>query len=337
MKSMIYGAGSLGTILGALLSEKGADVTLVSRNADHINRMKEAGATIVGGMEKTIPVKACLPNEIEGKFDLIFLMTKQTGNAGTAQALLPYLSETGVFCCMQNGIPELNLRGVVPDEKILGAIIQWSATFRGPGVSELTSPGDSVNFILGSLISPNEERLELTKEYLSLAGETVIDPDLIALRWSKLLVNAAVSAFSSSLGLSCGGILGSERMRDLSLSLLRECIDVGHAHGVVFRPVNGYDIAGLLYAPSPEQVPDREARMHEAFDPIANAVSSILQDLRRGRKTEIHAISGIVCREGRALGIPTPYNDRVVQVIERIESGELGCSEINLAEYADLP
>ena len=336
MRSMIYGAGSLGTILGAMLTERGADVVLVSRNEAHIRALKAEGASVTGSIQRKVPVSACLPEEISGSFDQILLMTKQLENARIAGALLPRLAPGGAFCCLQNGIPELSLRGVVPDGQILGGVIPWSATLRGPGVSELTSPADSVRFTIGSPFARCPDALERTRALLSLAGRTEVDGDLLSMRWSKLLVNASVSALSSSLGLPCGGVTHDPALQELCLRVLRECVDVGRAQGVSFRPVNDYPVAQALYFRNGEELRRARERLPEAFDSIRGSVSSILQDLRRGRRTEVRAISGVVCRAGREAGIPTPFNDRVVSVIERIESGALPCGPGNLREYEDL-
>lgn len=336
MRSMIYGAGSLGTILGALLAEQGADVLLVSRNAAHIEALKTSGAAISGSMQKTVPVRAALPAEISGTFDLIFVMTKQLDNPGIVRFLLPYLTEGGVFCCLQNGIPELALQGVVANEIILGGVIPWSATWQGPGVSALTSPADSVRFTIGSPFAENPAALQKAAEVLSLAGRTEIESDLLSMRWSKLLVNASISAVASSLGLPCGGVTHDPAVQQLGLRVMKECIDVGRAQGVAFRPVNDYHIAEELYFTNKAELLAAQQRMPVMFDSIRGAVSSVLQDLRKGNPTEVHAISGIVCQCGRRCGIPTLFNDRVVSVIERIECGELSCTPENLREYADL-
>lgn len=336
MRSMIYGAGSLGTILGATLAERGADVLLVSRNAAHIEALRTKGAAITGSIQKTVPVQACLPEEISGSFDVIFLMTKQLDNPGIARFLAPYLAPEGVFCCLQNGIPELALRGVVEDRKILGGVIPWSATWKGPGVSELTSPADSIRFTIGSPFVEQPEVLERVAGVLSLAGKTEVDEDLLSMRWSKLLVNASISALSSSLGLPCGGVTHDPAVQLLGLRVLKECIDVGHAQGVRFRPVNDYPIAEELYFADEAGLRAAQEKMPAAFDSIRTSVSSVLQDLRKGKTTEVQAISGIVCRSGRECGIPTPFNDRVVAVIEGIQRGELACSPENLKEYEDL-
>ena len=336
MRSMIYGAGSLGTILGALLAEQGADVLLVSRNTAHIEKLKSSGATISGGMQKTVPVQAALPAEISGTFDVIFIMTKQLDNPAIVRFLSPFLAEAGVFCCLQNGIPELALKGVVADEKILGGVIPWSATWQAPGISALTSPANSIRFTIGSPFAENAAALQMTANLLSLTGKTEIEPDLLSMRWSKLLINASISAVASSLGRPCGGVTHDPAVQQLGLRVMKECIDVGRAQGVTFRPVNDAHIAEELYFTCEEELCAAQQKMPVIFDSIQAAVSSVLQDLRKGNPTEVHAISGIVCQSGRQCGIPTPFNDRVVSVIERIERGELSCSPDNLQEYADL-
>ncbi len=106
MRIAIYGAGSLGTILGAYLSEKGIAVDLISRNREHIRALQEKGAQIVGKRTATIPVTAMLPEDMQGAYDLIFLLTKQNENKLVASFLKPFLAEDGMLCTMQNGIPE---------------------------------------------------------------------------------------------------------------------------------------------------------------------------------------------------------------------------------------
>ena len=80
MRYAIYGAGSLGTILGAYVTKNGGEIELVNRNKAHVNALNTNGAKIIGKVEMTVPVKAVLPDEMSGKYDVIFLMTKQLQN-----------------------------------------------------------------------------------------------------------------------------------------------------------------------------------------------------------------------------------------------------------------
>ena len=77
MKTAIYGAGSLGTVLGAYLSKAGMQVDLITRNKDHVDAMNESGAHITGTVDMVVPVHALTPDQISEKYELIILMTKQ--------------------------------------------------------------------------------------------------------------------------------------------------------------------------------------------------------------------------------------------------------------------
>ena len=106
MRAAIYGAGAMGTVLGAYITKNGGSIDLISRNREHIAALRSGGAHIVGEAEFTVPVKAYLPEEMEGEYDVIFLMTKQRHNAEILKFLSPYLAEDGVVCTTQNGLPE---------------------------------------------------------------------------------------------------------------------------------------------------------------------------------------------------------------------------------------
>ena len=80
MRCAIYGAGSLGTVLGAYMTKAGQAVDLVNRNQAHVQALREKGAHIKGTVDFTVPVTALFPDEMTGTYDVIFLMTKQLFN-----------------------------------------------------------------------------------------------------------------------------------------------------------------------------------------------------------------------------------------------------------------
>ena len=80
MKTAIYGAGSLGTVLGAYISKAGYPVDLITRNKEHVDAMNKNGAHIIGTVDMTVPVHALTPDQITEKYELIILMTKQLEN-----------------------------------------------------------------------------------------------------------------------------------------------------------------------------------------------------------------------------------------------------------------
>ena len=103
MRAMIYGAGALGTVLGAYIAKAGVAIDLVNRNKAHVAALRERGAHITGTVDFVQPVSALLPEEMTGRYDIILLMTKQSDNARVVTMLKDYLAEDGVICTCQNG------------------------------------------------------------------------------------------------------------------------------------------------------------------------------------------------------------------------------------------
>ena len=116
MKCAIYGAGSLGTVLGAYMSRAGQKVELVNHNPAHIEALRKNGAHITGTVEFTTPVTAIFPQEMTGPYDVIFLMTKQLLNPQVVTFLKPMLAEKGVIVTLQNGIPEPEIAEIIGAE-----------------------------------------------------------------------------------------------------------------------------------------------------------------------------------------------------------------------------
>ena len=145
-KIAIYGAGAMGTVLGSLLTKGGLkNVHLITRNESHVKGLNQTGATLVCEAENTewtIPVNAITPNEMQGKYDMVFLMTKQRENEDILRFLLPYLHENSVVCTTQNGLPEEKVSSIVGKDRAYGGVASFGATFIGGGKVKLTSKLD---------------------------------------------------------------------------------------------------------------------------------------------------------------------------------------------------
>ena len=139
MNCAIYGAGAMGTVLGAYIARAGRDIDLINRNREHVAALKEKGAHIVGTVDFTQKVNALLPEEMTKKYDIILLMTKQRMNGEIVAFLKDYLKVAGAHCTCQNGLPEPKIAEIIGQDRTLGCAIAWGAAFRGKGVSELTS------------------------------------------------------------------------------------------------------------------------------------------------------------------------------------------------------
>ena len=330
MRCAIYGAGSLGTVMGAFLTKNGVPVDLINRNKAHVDALKANGARITGTVDLTVPVSALLPEEMTGKYDVIFLMTKQLNNRETVTFLKDYLSDSGFIATLQNGIPEDSVAEIVGAERTVGVTVEWGATLTAPGESRLTSDPDSLSFHMGSMPGIPESRLEEVKALLEKMCPVEIETNLPGARWSKLLINATFSGLGTVMGGTFGDVTKNPRGKELAVRCMKEVIDVGRAAGVTFAPVQGKDIVGLFYWTNPVKKALAKLILPVAMKKHAAIEPSMLQDLKKHKPCEIDAISGVVCEWGRKKGVPTPVSDRIVEIVHEIQDGKRTPSPENL-------
>lgn len=326
----IYGAGSLGTVLGAYLAKAGVDIELVNRNRAHVEALRQNGAHITGTVEMTVPVRALTPEEMTGPYDVIFLMTKQLMNREVVTALKPLLSPEGVIVTLQNGLPEPEIEAIVGRGHVLGCVVEWGATLTGPGTAQLTSAPDSLSFHMGRMPGVTDAQLNLVKELLEKMCPVHIEDNLLGARWSKLLINATFSGLGTVVGGVFGDVSEGKDVQNIALACMKECIDVGRAAGVAFAPVQGKDITKLFYCKTPVKRALARLILPIAMKKHRDIEPSMLQDLKRGKPCEIDAINGVVCAYGRKYGVPTPINDRIVEVVKKEQAGELGLEHGNI-------
>lgn len=330
MRVAIYGAGSLGTILGAYISKAGLKIELINRNKAHVEALKAKGATIVGTVQFCQPVVVYTPDEMSGQYDIIFLMTKQQHNHEVVNMLKEYLTTDGVLVTFQNGLPEVQIASILGEERVLGCTVAWGATLQSPGVCELTSAPDALSFSLGAISNQRNKHFDKVKELLEKMGTVDVEDNFIGTRWSKLLINAAFSGMSAVLGCTFGEAAQPRASRRIVQALIKECIDVCHAGNIRIEPVQGKDIVKLLNYTNSLKRAFSFFIIPIAIRKHAKLKASMLQDLEKGKLTEVDAINGAVSEYGRRVGCPTPMNDRVVEIIHKIERGELTPSFENL-------
>ena len=323
MRVAIYGAGSLGTILGAFISKAGVPIELINRNKAHVEALQAKGAQVVGTMNFNQPVVAYTPDQMSGEYDILFLMTKQQHNAEVVQMLKGFLASDGVLVTFQNGLPEMQIADVLGEERVLGCTVAWGATMQSPGVCELTSEPDALSFSLGAVSEKKSKHFAKVKELLEKMGTVDVEENFLGTRWSKLLINAAFSGMSAVLGCTFGEAAGPKPSRRIVQALIKECIDVCQVGGIRIEPVQGKDIVKLLNYTNALKRAFSFFIIPIAIRKHAKLKASMLQDLEKGKLTEVDAINGAVSEYGRKVGFPTPANDKVVEIIHRIERGEL--------------
>ena len=240
MKIAVMGTGSLGTIIGAYISDAGYDIVLIDANQEHVIELNKSGATVVGTTEMTIPVKAIMPDQMDGTFDLVLLLTKQLDNAIVLQSLLPHLHDKSIVCSLQNGIPEEEVASFVGRDKVIAGSVDFGATWIKPGVSELTTDFTRFKanaFKIGELDGMITPRIKEAQVILGHVGNVFISENLLGVKWSKLMINAAMSGLSTALTCSYGDILSNDIAIAAAVHLGDETIRVGQALGVNFLTI----------------------------------------------------------------------------------------------------
>lgn len=330
MRAVIYGAGSLGTILGAFITRNGGQVDLVNHNKAHVSALQRNGAQITGTVHFTQPVTAYTQDQMSGTYDIIFLLTKQQRNQEVVRFLKDFLAPDGVIVTLQNGLPESGIAEIVGEDRVLGCTVAWGATMLAPGVCELTSEPDSLTFSLGSTAQKPNDHLSDVKALLERMGPVTVEENFVGTRWSKLLINSAFSGMSTVLGCTFGEAAAYMPSRKIVLGLIKECIDVCAAGGIKIEPVQGKDAVKLLDYSNPFKRRVSLFILPIAIKKHSLLKASMLQDIERGKKTEVDAINGAIAAYGRKIGFPTPLNEKVTAIIHRIEAGELRPSFENL-------
>ncbi len=319
----IYGAGSLGTVLGAYITENGGQIDLINRNKAHTEALKTNGAKITGTVEMTVPVTALTPEEMTGKYDVILLLTKQLLNKEVVAFLKDYLAEDGVIVTLQNGLPEPEIAEIIGSDRTMGCVVEWGAALVAPGTCVLTSEVDSLSFHMGKMEGITDEKFSEVKALLELMCPVHEEPNLLGARWSKLLINATFSGIGTVVGGVFGDVSENKAAQKVAVRCMKECIDVGHAAGVEFAPVQGKNITALFYYKGAVKRAIATMLIPIAMKKHRNIEPSMLQDLKKSKLCEIDAINGVVCDYGRRFGVATPINDMIVEIIKKCESGEL--------------
>ncbi|MCU9601928.1 ketopantoate reductase family protein [Pallidibacillus thermolactis] len=321
MRMAIMGVGSLGIIIGALITEGKQNVDLIDANRENVKALNENGAQITGIIEKNVKVNALTPEQIKGEYDLVFLLTKQVYNEKALNQLLPHLHENSVVCTLQNGVPEDKVSSIVGKNRTIGGAVGFGATWLRPGVSELTTKWSIVQkyaFDIGELNGEITTRVQKIAEILNLVGHCKVSDHILGIKWAKLLMNSTFSGMSAALGCTFGDVLYNEKAMYSLACIADETIKVAHGLGITLPPMQGKDFE-FLELKDESDIPNKMDFYKEVWNPHVNLKASMLQDLEKRKKTEIDYINGYVSAKGKLVGVKTPYNDLVVKLVKQAE------------------
>ena len=318
------GAGGIGGIVAATLTEVGAAVTAVSTNeAIRAAVDKEGYRVIDEGEERS--VRGWIAPAPEGKYELCILATQPPNVEDAARTALPHLADGAQVVVLQNGLCEERIAAIVGGERVIGAIVAWGASMIEPGRYERTASG---GFQVGRLGGGEDEALRRVAELLEAIGPVTITKNLRGARWSKLALNCAVSALGTMAGERLGPLVRVRRYRRLALEAMTECVAVARAENIALEKVAGtLDLEWIALSEADRA--SRGSASLTAKHALLLAVglryrrmrSSMLAAIERGRTPAIDFLNGEVVARGKQHGVATPVNERIVECVWAIAKG----------------
>jgi len=297
------GAGAMGCLYGGHLAEAGVDVSLVDVWREHVDAINAKGLHMTGvSGDRVVHVPATTDPETVGKVDLVLLFVK---SYDTAQAMRDSGSLIGGDTCvltLQNGLGNLEaITEVVGVGRVLGGTTSHGSTLVSPGEIRHAGVGPTV---IGTLDGGSRSMAETAADMFNGAGlQTRVSGDVRGDIWGKVLVNLGINALTALTGLRNGQLLEIPELRLLMRLAVEEGMMVAEADGV--------DLSII----------DHVAHVYEVAEATGANRSSMLQDVDRGRRTEIDALNGAVVGLGEKLGVETPVNRALTALVKGLEHG----------------
>lgn len=298
MRVAVMGSGGLGGYFGALLAKGGTDVSFIARGA-HLEAMRRDGLRVEGGPEPfhLEHVRATDdPGEI-GSVDLVMVCVKLWDTEPALEQLQPLVGPDTALVSFQNGVlKDAMLRAAYDDSQLIGGVAYVATTVFEPGVIRRTGPLQRL--IVGEFDVSRSACVEAFRA-AALAGgiDAEVSDDIRRAIWEKFVFLVGLSATTTTMRLPIGPIRENPQSRALLLDLMREVVAVGRAHGV----------------PLPEDY--AEHRLQFADGVSAEMTSSMHHDLGRGNRLEVRWLSGGVVELGKEVGVETPLNRAVADIL----------------------
>ena len=341
---VILGAGAAGSYLGAYMTREGYDVTLLDMWAEHVEKMRADGLRASGTQDDfTTPVKAHHLSDamqLEGGFDIGFLAMKSYDTEWAAHFLKRLVRPDGVVVSSQNCMNDRLVASIVGYGRAVGCIMSSiTVALWEPGhVTRGGPPGrgrDHVVFRVGELHGRITPRVEELADILMCVDDAKATSNLWGERWSKLTTNSSGNPVGAMTGLGAQGVASMPEARRVQIEICKESCQVALAQNYDVEPIRGVSAQTYARADDGEVFEDLDAK----FQPTGGGAdwkSSMGQDVEKGRRTEIEFMNGYIVEEGRAVGVPTPVNAAIVQVVKEVQDGTLPPSADNVRRVLSL-
>ncbi|MBX9651536.1 MAG: 2-dehydropantoate 2-reductase, partial [Xanthobacteraceae bacterium] len=309
----IAGAGSIGCFVGGMLAAGGRHVALLARPRV-IGEIQAHGLRLTSfeGSDQTIAASRLALSDDASIFtdaSIVLVTVKSADTADMADVIARHAPPDVVVVSLQNGVGNVaDLRNRLPGRRVLGGMVPFNVVAAGEGRFHRATSGDIV-------VEQDEAR---TADKLSVPGLKMRPTDNIeGVQWGKLLVNLN-NALNALADLPLRRQLGIRPWRQLFADQMAEGLMAIRAEGI--RPVSPTPIPAA-WMPPLLRLPDPifEALLGRTMKIDPEARSSMWEDLRRGRRTEIDYLQGVITEIAGRHGLDVPLSRRVVELIRRAE------------------
>ncbi len=291
MKFLIFGAGALGSFVGGILAQR-HEVVLVGRG-DHMEAIQRQGLRITGRTELTVWPHTSTAVPGGEAPDVVIVTTKAYDTAAAVEALKPF-HDSALFVTLQNGLgnAEAIARRAL---RVAAAVTNQGVTFVGPG--HVRHAGEGLT-LLGAVKGVAADGLQPVAGALSSAGAaTEVVPDIMAEIWAKAIINAAINPITALVGAPNGVLRRRADLLAAATRVVAEATAVARAAGF---PLDEGELID---------------RLDSVVRGTADNRSSMLQDVERGRPTEIRAINGAIVEEARRRKLEVPLTEALLALV----------------------
>ena len=301
MRIVIVGPGALGSVIGATLSRRGHEVTLLGRRSPHLQALRERGLKLETRDRTSEHVTIAVTDDpaVIGAAETVIVLVKVVDTIAAMDAIRPYIRPDHVVLTLQNGLGNIEkirtTLGTGP--RILVGVTSQAATRLRPGSVMHAGEGPT-------LVGYVDERDagsagELARIFTDAGLPAVSVPDIDHWIWRKLAVSAAINGLTALGGFLNGAIASDNALLDAAETISEEVVSVARASGI--------ELGGM-----------RRVILETAVATADNR-SSMLQDLDAGRPTEVDVIHGAVLAAGAEVGIATPATYVIAALIRAKE------------------
>ncbi len=304
MRIVIMGAGGLGGYFGARLAAAGNDVAFVARGA-HLAAIKQNGLRVTSarGDLHLLDVVATDDPSTLAPADVVMIAVKLWDTETAAETVKSLVRPGTAVVSFQNGVSkDAALTRILGREAVIGGVGQIGVVIASPGV--IAHTGTMAKLTFGELDNARSARVESLLATCTAAGiDAEIADDINLATWQKFAFLVGMSACTASMRSTLGPIRANPQTRDFLRDVIGEVVAVGRALGI----------------PLAENFAEQRMAMIEALPPQMTA--SMQGDLARGNRLEVPWLSGAVVEMGKQVGVSTPLNRAVFDILALYANG----------------